>query len=127
MMSPVRYPSSRQSLTAFSIFAAASSSPNWYRSIIAALSTCASGFALSCPAMSGADPCTGSYSPGPSVPTAAEGSMPMDPVSMDAASDRMSPKMLPVTMVSNCVGARMICIAALSTYMCDSSTSGYSS
>ena len=30
-------------------------------------------------------------------------------------------------MVSNWVGARMICIAALSTYMCESSTSGYSS
>ena len=51
----------------------------------------------------------------------------MEPVSMDAASERMSPKMFPVTMVSNWVGARMICIAALSTYMWESSTSGYSS
>ena len=54
MMSPVRYPSSKRSLTAFSIFVAASSSPNWYRNIIAALKTCASGLALSVPAMSGA-------------------------------------------------------------------------
>eukprot|EP00982_Pelagococcus_subviridis_P017296 31529-Pelagococcus_subviridis.AAC.18 len=77
--------------------------------------------------MSGALPCTGSNNPGPSLPTAADGSIPMDPVSMLAASDKMSPKMFPVTIVSNCVGARMICIAALSTYMCESSTSGYSS
>ena len=47
----------------------------------------------------------------------AEGSMPRLPVSMEAASDRMSPKMLPVTMVSNDFGLRMICMAALSTYL----------
>ncbi len=34
--------------------------------------------------------------------------------------------MLPVTMTSNCFGLRTSCIAALSTYMCDSATSGYS-
>jgi len=32
----------------------------------------------------------------------ADGSMPMLPVSIEASSDRMSPKMLPVTIVSNC-------------------------
>lgn len=32
----------------------------------------------------------------------AEGSMPILPVSMDASSDSMSPKMLFVTIVSNC-------------------------
>ncbi|SPU93566.1 Uncharacterised protein [Burkholderia multivorans] len=34
--------------------------------------------------------------------------------------------MLPVTITSNCFGAFASCIAALSTYMCDSSTSAYS-
>ncbi len=52
--------------------------------------------------------------------------MPIEPVSMAAASERMSPNMLPVTMTSNCLGARTSCIAALSTYMWLSSTSGYS-
>ena len=52
--------------------------------------------------------------------------MPIEPASIDASSDRMSPKMLPVTITSNCLGARTSCIAALSTYMCESATSGYS-
>ena len=56
----------------------------------------------------------------------AEGSIPMEPVSMEASSDRMSPKMLPVAITSNCLGARTNCMAALSTYIWESSTSGYS-
>ncbi len=52
--------------------------------------------------------------------------MPMEPVSMAASSERMSPNMLVVTMTSNCFGARTSCIAALSTYMWLSSTSGNS-
>ena len=51
--------------------------------------------------------------------------MPIEPVSIDASSDRMSPNMLPVTITSNCFGLRTSCIAALSTYMWESSTSGY--
>ena len=43
--------------------------------------------------------------------------MPRLPVSMAAASDRMSPKMLPVTSVSKLRGLRMTCMAALSTYL----------
>ena len=50
--------------------------------------------------------------------------MPIDPVSIEASSDRMSPNMLPVTITSNCFGLRTSCIAQLSTYMCVSSTSG---
>lgn len=61
--------------------------------------------------------CTGSNTPGPSLLMLAEGSMPRLPVSIDAASDRMSPKMLPVTMVSKDLGFRMICMAQLSTYL----------
>ncbi len=48
----------------------------------------------------------------------AEGSMPMEPVSMEASSHRMSPNMLPVTTTSNALGALTSCMAALSTYMC---------
>ena len=52
--------------------------------------------------------------------------MPIEPVSMAASSERMSPNMLPVTTTSNFLGARTSCMAALSTYMWVSSTSGYS-
>ena len=37
-----------------------------------------------------------------------------------ASSDRISPNKLPVTITSNCFGARTNCIAALSTYICES-------
>ena len=65
---------------------------------------------------------TGSKTPGPLLLMLAEGSMPRLPVSIEAASLRMSPKMLPVTMVSKDFGLRMICIAALSTYLCATRT-----
>src|ERR1700719_3186437 len=39
----------------------------------------------------------------------------------------MSPKILPVTITSNCAGSRTICIAALSTYIWLNSTSENSS
>ena len=83
----------------------------------------ASGFARPLPAMSGAVPWIGSYSPLPRSLRDAEGSMPIDPVSIDASSERMSPNMFPVTMTSNCLGLRTSCIAQLSTYMWVSSTS----
>src|SRR6266852_3165501 len=53
--------------------------------------------------------------------------MPIEPVNMEASSERMSPNMLPVTITSNCLGCLRSCIAALSTYMCVSSTAAYSS
>ena len=62
-----------------------------------------------------------------SAPRDADGSMPSDPVSMAAQSERMSPNMLVVTMTSNCRGSRTSCMAALSASMCESSMSGYSS
>jgi len=52
--------------------------------------------------------------------------MPIEPVNIEASSDKMSPKILPVKITSNCLGARTSCIAALSTYMCDNATAGYS-
>lgn len=60
---------------------------------------------------------TGSKMPGPSLLMLAEGSMPKLPVNIEASSDRMSPKMLPVTMVSNTLGLRRSCMAALSMYL----------
>lgn len=39
-------------------------------------------------------------------PMLAEGNMPMLPVNMEASSDIISPKILPVTMVSNCCRKR---------------------
>src|SRR5436190_166425 len=74
--------------------------------------------------MSGAVPWIGSNRPLPRSSSDAEGSMPIDPVSIEASSDRMSPKRLPVTITSNCFGVRTSCIAQLSTYMWLSSTSG---
>ena len=52
--------------------------------------------------------------------------MPSEPQIMAISSVRMSPKVFSVTMTSNCFGLRTSCMAALSTYMCVSSTSGYS-
>ena len=87
----------------------------------------ASGFARSLPAMSGAEPCTGSYMPGfPGSPSEADGSMPIEPVIWPASSDRISPNMFVVTTTSKSDGRRISCIEALSTYMWSSATSGYS-
>ena len=52
--------------------------------------------------------------------------MPMEPVIMEASSERMSPNMFSVTMTSNCAGFFTICIAQLSTSISVSSTSVYS-
>ena len=91
---------------------------------MAALSTMAIGLALSWPAMSGAEPWIGSNRPGPPDPREAEGSMPIEPLSMAASSLRMSPKRLLVSSTSNWRGLRTSCMAALSTYMWLSSTPG---
>ena len=83
--------------------AAAPSSRPW-RSIIATERKVASGLAASWPAMSGADPCTGSNTPGPSSPRLAEGSIPSEPVIIADSSLRMSPNMFSVTITSKCGG-----------------------
>src|SRR5215831_13332079 len=56
----------------------------------------------------------------------AEGSMPMEPARMAASSERMSPKVFSVTMVSKCVGLCTRAMAQLSTSTCSSCTWGYS-
>src|SRR5260221_3236969 len=86
----------------------------------------ASGLARPLPAMSGAEPWMGSYKPLPFASSEAEGNMPIDPVSIEASSERMSPNRLPVTITSNCLGFLTSCMAQLSTSMWESATSGYS-
>ena len=92
---------------------AASISPRW-SSIIAADSISAAGFAIPCPAMSGAVPCTASKIAARD-PMLAPGARPRPPTRPAISSDRMSPNMLVVTMTSNCCGWSTSCIAALST------------
>ena len=66
----------------------------------------AAGLAIPRPAMSGAEPCTGSKSPGPESARLAEGASPSPPVTAAARSERMSPNMFSVTITSNCSGFR---------------------
>ena len=79
------------------------------------------------PAMSGAEPCTGSNTPG-SVrrPARRSGSIPIEPVSIAASSERMSPNMFSVRITSKWRGAATSRMAALSTSRCSSSMLGNS-
>ena len=81
--------------------------------------------------MSGAEPWIGSYSP--NVPCAvcrspsdADGSIPSEPASTAASSDRMSPNRFSVTMTSKSAGRRTSSIAHESTSWWLSVTSGFS-
>ncbi len=104
--SAVRRPLSSAESTAASTCAASSLAPSPSRSSIATERSVAKGFAVPVPAMSGAEPWTGSKTPGPLSPRLADGSMPSDPVSIAAASLRMSPNMFSVTMTSKRLGRR---------------------
>ena len=80
------------------------------------------GLAFPLPAISGAEPCTGSYIdlilPFLSfAPKDAEGNKPNDPVNIAASSDNISPNKLSVTITSNCFGFLNNCIAQLSASM----------
>ena len=85
--------------------AAAAPSPRW-SSIIAPAQTAPTGFAIDRPAMSGAEPCTGSKSPGPvpSGETFALAASPIPPWMAAPMSVMMSPKRLDATMTSNRCG-----------------------
>ena len=76
------------------------------------------------PVHGSAEPWTGSYKPWFFEFKDAEGSIPIDPVNIAAISERISPNKLPVTITSNCLGSLTNCIAALSTSIWVSSTSG---
>ena len=65
--------------------------------------------------------------PGTGAPASdADGSMPIEPASIDASSVRMSPKRFSVAITSKSRGRRMRCIAIASTSTSSYATSGYS-
>ncbi len=66
----------------------------------------------------------GSYMPFAFASRDADGNMPIEPVNIAAASDKISPNIFFVTITSNCFGHFTNCMAALSTYIWLSSTSG---
>src|SRR5215475_12288433 len=94
------------SAIAFSTALLAADSPRW-SSIIAPAQTAPTGLARPVPAMSGADPCTGSNMPGlvRSGVMLALAAMPMPPWITAPMSVRMSPKRFDATMTSNRSGA----------------------
>ena len=97
-----------------------------YLSIIATDNIVAKGLAISIPAISGAEPWIGSYIPNLPSPKDADGNIPIDPVIMEASSDKISPNIFEVTITSNCAGFFTSCIDALSIYIWFSFTSSYS-
>ena len=97
----VKYPSLSTSSTAFLIILESSGLSRVYSNIIAKDSIIAYGFTIPWPAISGADPCIGSNIP-VSLDNEAEGNSPIEPVNIDAASDKISPNKLGVKITSNC-------------------------
>ncbi len=89
------------SATACSIAFASVSSLKLYRSINAAERICAIGFAIPCPAISGAEPPIGSYKPKPLSLIDADGSIPSEPESIAASSLKISPNIFSVKITSN--------------------------
>lgn len=94
---PPAFSSSNTILTASSTCLASFSRPNEYRSMSAIERMVPIGLAMFWPAMSGAEPWMGSYSPGmreaPSgmPPSEADGRRPSEPGMTDVSSERMSP------------------------------------
>lgn len=93
-------------------------------SIIAAERIVAIGFAIPFPAISGAEPPLGSYRPNFVSFRLALASIPIEPVTILASSDKISPNMFSVRTTSNCAGSFTSCIAQLSTSICSNVTSG---
>jgi hypothetical protein len=79
------------------------------------------------PAMSGADPCTGSNSDGNarSGLMLADGAMPIVPHTAGPRSDNMSPKRLDATTTSNTCGRPTKCAHRISMWYWSTPTSGY--
>ncbi len=125
-MSRVRAAGSAMTVSiAAMIDAAASGWPRW-SSIIAADQIWPIGFAIPCPAMSGAEPCTGSNIDGAvrSGLMLADGAMPMEPATAGPRSDRMSPKRFEPTTTSNQSGCCTKCAVRMSMWYWLVATSG---
>ena len=82
------------------------------------------GLAIPFPAISGAEPPLGSYSPNLLSFKLALANIPIEPVTILASSDKISPNIFSVKITSNCFGFLTICIAQLSTNICSNVTSG---
>ena len=84
------------------------------------------GLAMPCPAMSGAEPCTGSNTDGklPSGLMLPDGAMPMVPVQAGPRSDRMSPNRLEPTTTSNQSGCSTKFAVRMSMWYLSHFTSG---
>ena len=110
---------------AVSTACAASSWPRW-ESIIAPDQIWPMGLQMPRPAMSGAEPCTGSNIDGKrrSGLMFAEGAMPMVPAMAGPRSERMSPKRLLPTTTSNQSGCSTNWAARMSTWNFAVATSG---
>ena len=80
--------------------------------VVATLAGAIVGATLTAVLLSGGEPPSRSASP-----RDADGSMPRDPVSIAARSDRRSPNRLSVTITSNCFGQRVSCMAPASAYI----------
>src|SRR4029077_19683749 len=113
--SAVRAPCESTADTASSTDAASFSNWNECRNNIATVKIAPNGFAIPFPAMSGADPCTGSYNP-TAPPTLADASSPSEPTTPPAWSDKMSPNIFSVSSTSTSVGRCTTSMAAESTY-----------
>mmetsp|Transcript_15352 Transcript_15352/g.39063 ORF Transcript_15352/g.39063 Transcript_15352/m.39063 type:complete len:218 (+) Transcript_15352:239-892(+) len=97
------------------------------RNIITELSKRAVGLARSCPAMSGAVPCTASAKAIPLSPMLMLGVSPSPPTSPAHRSLTMSPYRLGMTNTSNCEGSLTSCMQQLSMIFSSYVMSGYSS
>src|SRR5699024_6494106 len=96
---------------------------NEYLNNIAADKIVPKGFTTPFPAISGAEPCTGSYNPIDSDKLA-DGNIPIEPVNTEPSSLKISPNIFSVTITSKYVCSVMRRIAVESTNMCSTSTSG---
>src|SRR5487761_2410166 len=127
-MSRVRGPPSRSRVsTAATIAWPAAASPRC-SSISPADQIWPIGLQMCLPAISGAEPCTGSNIEGKmrSGLMLAEGAMPIEPATAGPRSDRMSPNRFDPTTTSNQSGCCTKCAARISTWNCARFTPGYS-
>src|SRR5712692_4522091 len=125
-MSRVRGPSTSTVSMARTIASAACLFPRW-SSIMAPDQICPIGLAMLRPAMSGAEPCTGSNIEGYSRSgfRFADGALPMVTVTAGPRSERMSPKRFEPTTTSNHCGCSTKCAVRMSMWNLSTFTSLY--
>src|SRR5215211_322912 len=117
--------SARTRSIALTMAAAASASPRC-SSIMAPDQICPTGLAIPCPAMSGAEPCTGSNTEGNlrSGLIFPDGAMPIVPAQAGPRSERMSPNRFDATTTSKRSGLRTNCAVRMSMWYWSQRTPG---